>query len=97
MKNGGHLTQGYEPVLECAISLTCPGMAHFAATGPFGTRCAECVFFGYWRQLKNAAGDTVGSKFRKNACGKYFELTRQHGPPVPAGTESCRHFTPRDP
>jgi hypothetical protein len=97
MKNGDHLTQGHGPVLARQISLTYPGMAHFAATGPLGTTCAECASYGYWRKRQNAAGDVVGTKFRKGACGKHFELTRQHGLPVPADTESCRHFTRRDP
>ena len=92
MRNNDHLTEGYEPILARQISLSCPGMAHFAATGPFGTKCADCASYGYWRKIPNAAGDAVGTKFRKGACAKYFELTRQHGPAVPAGTESCRHF-----
>ena len=35
MKNSP-LTAEYEPVLATQISKTRPGMAHFAATGPFG-------------------------------------------------------------
>jgi hypothetical protein len=96
MKNDHHLTQGYPPILARSIA-SHPGMGHFAATGPFGTKCAGCEHFGYWRQIQNAVGDVVGTKFRKNACAKYFQLTRQHGPAVPAGTESCRYFTPRNP
>lgn len=91
------LTQGYDAILARQISLSRPGMAHFAATGPFGTKCGGCAFYGYWRQIRNAAGNVVNTKFRKGACGKYYELTHQHGPAVPADTESCRYLTAKDP
>jgi hypothetical protein len=95
MKNASHLTEGYEPVLARQICLTAPGMAHFAATGPFGSTCSGCSFWGYWRQVRNVAGDTVGTQFRRSCCGKYFELTRKHGPGIPGNTEACRYFQQR--
>ena len=73
------------------------GHGALCASGPFGTKCFQCAHYGYWRQIKNAAGDTVDTRFRKGACGRYSQITGQHGPVVPAGTESCRYFTPRDP
>jgi len=96
MKNNSHLTPGYDPILERQIARSVPGQAHFAASGPFGTTCAECSYYGYWRQRKNAAGDEIKPNFRKTACGKYFQLTKKHGPPFPANTESCRHFVRKD-
>jgi hypothetical protein len=96
MKNTANLTQGFDPVTARTIALTVPGMAHFAATGPLGATCQECVFWGYWRQRRNTSGDIVGTLRRPGCCKKYHELTRQHGPQVPARTEACRHFQQRD-
>jgi hypothetical protein len=95
VKSASHLTQGYEPVLARQISLTAAGMAHFAATGPFGTKCSDCAFFGYWRQVQNAAGEIATTKFRRRGCHMFFKLTGRHGPEIPGETESCRHFQRR--
>ena len=95
MKSASRLTQAYEPVLARQISLTAPGMAHFAATGPFGTTCSDCASFGYRRQIRNKAGDVIATKLRRRGCRKFWELTGKHGPEIPGRTESCRHFERR--
>ena len=71
------------------------GASSWAATGPFGATCGDCVFLGYWKQIRNAAGDTVKSQ-RAGGCEKFFQLTAKHGPVVPSGTEACRHFQRRE-
>jgi hypothetical protein len=96
MKNTPHLSLGYAPVLAKQIAATRPGMAHFAATGPFGATCGTCAFFGYYQQIHSKAGDTIATKWRGRSCGKFFELTQNHGPAIPACTEACRHFEQRD-
>jgi hypothetical protein len=91
MENTSGLTTGYPPALAAQIAKTKPGMAHFAATGPFGATCGDCVHLGYWRQVRNKAGDTVGTK-HVGGCAKFFALTGKHGSVVPASTEACRYF-----
>jgi hypothetical protein len=94
MKNTAHLAAGYPPEIERQISLTVPGMAHFAATGPLGTSCAQCALYGYWQQVRDEHGNTTKTKFRKGSCRKFFELTEKHGPKIPEQTASCRYFKP---
>jgi hypothetical protein len=89
------LTDGYDPELTRQIGKSLPGMAHFAATGPFGTSCALCAHLGYHKKVMNKSGDTVRTTFRRDCCGKFHELTGRHGPPIEAGTESCRYFKRR--
>jgi hypothetical protein len=90
------LTEGYaDPELCRQIKQTSPGMAHWSASGPFGTCCKDCRFFGYWRTIKNSAGDSIKTIFHRSACGKFLALTGRHGPPIEPGTESCRYFERR--
>jgi hypothetical protein len=96
MKNTTHLTQGCAPDLARQIALSVHGMAHWAASGPFGATCSQCQFWGYWQQRRNASGDIVSTKFRRDCCGKFFELTQQHGDKIPGSTEACRHFARLD-
>src|SRR5262245_2013212 len=95
MKNTAHLTAAYDPVLSAQIAKTRPGTAHWAASGPFGRTCADCAYFGYWQQVRNAAGNTVATR-KRYGCGKFFQLTGRHGPIVPKRTEACRYFQPHD-
>ena len=73
----------YEPeALKRLIEATPSGMAYWANTGPPGTVCEQCSFFGYATQYPYS-------------CYRYFEVFRDHGPPLPVGTPSCEHFRPR--
>jgi hypothetical protein len=92
MKNSTHITLGYAPELARQIASTVPGMAHWAAGGPFGATCSMCASYGYWRQTRNHSGDVVSTGFHRSACGKYHELTGKHGCEIPARTEACRYF-----
>lgn len=95
MKNTSHLTVGYAPAFAAQVRKTKPGMACWAAGGPFGATCGDCEYLGYWRQIRNCAGDTVATK-HVGGCEKFYELTGQHGPKVPPHTEACRYFKLRD-
>jgi len=76
--NSSHLTVGHDPITAWQINLSCPGMAHFAATGPFGSCCKDCAF---WETLK-----------KRRRCAKFAQLTGKLGPPIRGDIESCRHF-----
>jgi hypothetical protein len=90
-----HLSAGYAPELAKQISETHAGMAHFANSGPFARTCSECQHYGYWRQHRNQSGDLIKTVHRDGACGKFFELTRKHGPQIPANAAACRYFEPK--
>jgi hypothetical protein len=90
-----YLTKGYTDEFERQIASSVPGMAYFAASGPFGAQCKDCAFYGYHRVIRNKAGDAVRTMFQRNRCAKFHELTGQHGDPVPPATESCRYFERR--
>ena len=47
-----HLTDGYPPEETRQHHQSVPGLAFFAATGPLGTCCGECTFFGCGDRLK---------------------------------------------
>jgi hypothetical protein len=89
-----YLTPGYSPELVSQIRQTVPGMAHWAASGPTGATCGECAYLGYWKQIRNRAGDTVSTE-RRRGCAKFYELTGEHGPTVPPSCAACRHFEKR--
>ena len=65
------------------VEATPSGMPHWSGTGPPGTVCEQCSFYGYGMQ-------------HPNSCHRYFLLTRQHGAPLPISTPSCQHFQPRN-
>jgi hypothetical protein len=96
MKNNPPLTAGYHPVLAHQIEKTRAGMASWAAQGPFGAVCSDCVFYGYHQLIRDAAGNAVKTRFRERCCEMFFRLTQRHGPPVPANSEACRHFKRRE-
>ena len=66
------------------IEATPSGMAYWSGTGPVGTVCEQCSFYGYDIQYPNS-------------CHRYFLLTTQHGAPLPISTPSCLRFQPRWP
>jgi|SRR6516225_4840730 hypothetical protein len=85
------LTPGYSNRLNQQIRATHQGQAHFANGGPSGAICGECVFWGYYQQHHNKAGNSTKTTFRK-ACAKYHALTGRHGAVVPANASACRYF-----
>jgi hypothetical protein len=87
-----HLTRAHSAELAAQIRNTRPGMAHWSGTGPVGTACSGCAFFGYEAPRRNDHGDTVGAVRKSQSCRRFFQLTGTHGPPLPPFTPSCRHF-----
>lgn len=92
--SGDNLTAGYAPDLEASISASAPGMAHFANTGPSGTACHQCLFWGKsnkFRRINGALAPRRCLKFKSLSGG--FRVKRG----IPAEVPSCRHYSPRLP
>jgi hypothetical protein len=67
--------------LKRLIDATPPGMARLSGTGPTGTVCEQCTFYGYGAH--------------PNSCYQYYVQLSDHGAAFPAETPSCRLFTRR--
>lgn len=89
-----HLTI-VDPKTETARRRTWPGMAHWAATGPAGKTCRECIF---WTDCGGQAGyyarrGMSGGGLKPRSCKKHQELMRgEVGNRVPHHVESCKYF-----
>lgn len=83
------LTKGHSPELTHQMSLTRPGMAHLAGSGPAGETCAECERWGYWHEVRHAGH---AKNVWRAACAKYRELTGKIGDRVPGGSAACKYF-----
>jgi hypothetical protein len=69
--------------LKRLIDATPPGVPSISGTGPQGTVCGQCNFYGY--------------DLHPNSCHRYLEVVSQHGAALPVETPSCRHFARRWP
>ena len=79
-----YLTRPTE-ALEKMADKTVPGMAHWAGSGPPGTTCGKCKFYG-------TVADHL-ERMKLKRCKKYLQLTGKVGSDViPGRTPSCRHF-----
>lgn len=83
-----HLTNPHGDLIAKSVI----GMAHFAGTGPAGSTCRACAYWGCGKTFKR---DEVGELCPRR-CKKFSELlavaTCATG--VPHDTPSCRHYTP---
>jgi hypothetical protein len=70
-----------DPAFKRMVEATPSGMPHWSGTGPPGTVCGQCSFYGYWMQYPNS-------------CYRYFLMMKHHGNPLPISTPSCQHFAP---
>ena len=70
--------------LKRRIDATPSGMAYLSGTGPLGTVCEHCSFYGFHMQ-------------HPNSCYRYYLSVSEHGAAFPAETPSCKHFMPRSP
>jgi hypothetical protein len=79
------ITYTFEPTPEFRrlVEATPSGTPYWLGTGPVGTVCAQCSFYGYGMQYPNS-------------CYRYFEEQHQHGAPLPSSTPSCLRFQPRN-
>ncbi len=78
------LTNLFDEVAERGFRETQPGQAHWAGSGPAGTRCMDCVYFG-------------GSITKPGACAKAAQLllaqkSRTKPQKFRGGVASCKHF-----
>jgi len=86
------LTPGYGEIAERQHAKTYAGMAFFAATGPFGKTCGDCVFYGAaYQRIRNASGEIVKTRRKPRSCGKHQDLGGKGGD-IPAHTEACRYY-----
>lgn len=90
-----NLTRGYSDEFDRQVRNTFEGMAFFSGTGPFGATCGQCIFWSYYRQHRDRAGNSTKTMFRKG-CAKYHALTGKHGAIVPAGAAACKYFERRE-
>lgn len=77
-----------------------PGMAYFADTGPFGTRCGTCVHRGYYREAERWNKKRERHELRRihvTGCAMYHQLTGRHGPSVDQDWASCKYYEPAGP
>jgi hypothetical protein len=91
-----YLTPAYGSEIEHQLRTSFAGMAHFANSGPFGAVCGECVHYGCWKQIRDAAGNIIKTTHVRGACAKFRELTGKLGPAVPASASACRYFKRED-
>ena len=72
---------GLDQTLKRLIDERSSGMPPLSGTGPPGTVCRQCHFYGYDGQ--------------PNSCYRCYELLQDHVAAYPAETRSCRRFQPR--
>jgi hypothetical protein len=75
-----HLTQVYDDDLVKSFGASFEGMAHFASTGPAGSRCVNCRHWGR------------GTGGRNRPCEKFAALTGITTKLVPETARACRYF-----
>jgi hypothetical protein len=71
-----------DPALRRLIEATPSGMAYWSGTGPPGTVCGRCCFYGMQHP---------------NSCYRVYMRALQHGAAFPAETPSCKYFAPQWP
>jgi hypothetical protein len=54
-------------------------------------RVPNASFLGYDRQIRNKNGDIL-TTIHRAGCKKFYQLTGNHGPRVPAHAAACRYF-----
>jgi hypothetical protein len=82
-------------------TMTDPGMAFFAGTGPAGSTCENCAFRGYSRRSTSdvwnpATQEYVASYYRVTACAKFRDLTGAHGPNICGNLHACKYFQKKE-
>ena len=73
------------------------GMAHFADTGPAGTRCGQCIFYRYKRESTRETFNPKTNTYMKRlyatkGCKKFYQLTGRHGPEIDSDYSACKYF-----
>ena len=79
----------YQDLMKQALALkrlidqTPLGMAYLAGTGPRGTVCGQCLFYGYDEH--------------PHSCSVFYSQESVHGAAFSAETSSCKRFVKRWP
>jgi hypothetical protein len=78
-------------------TLTAPGMAYFAGSGPAGKTCGDCKYWTYYRQKKKGrfstrTGQEEYPTYRWAGCAKFRDLTGQVGPQIDDRLHACKYF-----
>jgi hypothetical protein len=82
--------------LDQRVRDTHVGMASWAGSGPANATCGDCKHYGYWRRIRNAAGDVVSTEKASGCCAEFHRLSGRHGPRVPRDALACAYFNPAD-
>jgi hypothetical protein len=77
-----------------------PGMAFFAGTGPFGTKCGDCCHRGYKRLSSKESFDPttnewVRRSYRVTKYAMFKSMTGKHGADIDKDYPSCKYYEPR--
>jgi hypothetical protein len=87
-----HLTSP-DPTVTLQASMTFPGMAHLAGTGPRGLTCRECEFWDHRKGDYSQPTSKGRGAIKPAPCKKFQQLMRgQKGKAVPDDALACRHF-----
>jgi len=80
-----------------AATITEPGMAYFAGSGPAGKYCGDCKFWTYYRQVRKPrfnrrTGAEEWPSYKWRGCAKFRDLTGQVGPQIDDRLHACKYF-----
>ena len=78
-------------------TITEPGMAYFAGSGPAGKFCGDCAFRGYHRfrgkkEYNDHTGEWYESTYWYGGCQKFKDLTGRAGPMIDKRLHACKYF-----
>lgn len=94
MENSPGLSKSaYGGSMDAQIAASCPGMAHFALTGPANKACHHCEHWGNSPTFKRKKD----GRLRRRTCQRFIRMCQvKNGIPIEPDTPSCRHFQHRD-
>jgi hypothetical protein len=87
------------PDLERLVRQTPEGMMFWAGTctDPKAT-CGDCKYYGFYQDVRNAAGDRVASPHHPTKCKLYYmRMGAPSKKPLWKGTPACKYFESRKP
>jgi hypothetical protein len=82
-------------------AMTAPGMAFFAGTGPYGKKCGDCTFKGFFysghERVHSKTGNIYTQTHRSNGCKKTYDLRGSNivGPDFSDKCHACKYFVQR--
>lgn len=83
----GKMTNPHSERHSKLLKDTVKGMAHFAGTGPAGTKCSQCEHFKSF----SVSGTPIRTK--QQPCQKFRRMMKaKTSPKIPRKTSSCMFF-----